>query len=126
MKRHAKLLGVFLLTLLIPGLSLASARDDARVMQVRAESAISAAERVDAERLATPALQDARALFARGQGSLEERDYRDAAREFERAAADARLAEARARQQASEQSTEELRAAVEALRDEIRKLETDA
>lgn len=126
MKHHAKLTALLLTAFLMPGLALASVKDDARVMQVRAESAISAAERADAERLATPALQDARALFAQGKGSFEDRDYRDAQREFERAAADARLAEARARQQASEASTEELRAAVQALRDEIRKLEVDA
>lgn len=126
MKRRSSLLAAGLAAALLPGLALASVKDDARLMQTRAEAAIAAAERADAKTRAAPNLQDAQALFAQGEGSFDDRDYRDALREFERAAADARLAEARARQASSERTTEELRAAIEALRSEIRRLENDA
>jgi hypothetical protein len=124
--RTPKLIAMALSVALLPGLALASSKDDAKLMQTRAESSIAAAERADAATRAAPSLQDARALYAQGEGSFEDRDYRDAEREFERASADARLAEARARQVNSEQVTEELRAAIEALRSEIQRLEADA
>lgn len=120
------LLAASLALALMPGLSFASAKDDARLMQTRAEAAIAAAERADAPRLAVAPLNDARALHAQGQGSLEQRDYQDAEREFERAAADARLAEAEARRARNEQISQELHAAIEALRSEIQRLENDA
>lgn len=126
MKRTSPIVAAALSAALLPSLAFASVKDDARLMQTRAEAAIAAAERADAKTRAAPSLQDARALFAQGEGSLDDRDYRDALREFERAAADARLAEARARQARSELTTEELRAAIEALRNEIHRLENDA
>lgn len=126
MKRTHPMLAAGLAAAMLPGLVLASVKDDARLMQTRAEAAIAAAERADAKSQAMPNLQDARALFAQGEGSFDEREYRDALREFERAAADARLAEARARQADRERITEELRAAIEALRSEINRLEAEA
>ncbi|MCK7593243.1 DUF4398 domain-containing protein [Pseudomarimonas salicorniae] len=126
MNRSPKLLAAALAAALLPGLAFASSKDDARLMQTRAEAAIAAAERAEADTRAAPSLQDARALLAQGEGSFDDRDYRDAEREFERAAADARLAEARARQARNEQVTDELSAAIEALRTEINRLETEA
>jgi hypothetical protein len=107
------------LTVLLPGVALASNKRDAELALTEARSAVEAAERAGAEEHAAVDLRVAHEHLAQAGGEYDSRDWTDSVMASEKSKADASLAESRSRQHRAEATTAEVDATVRRLRQEL-------